>query len=276
MGFGRALRHLQMHDAAPYIDEIWDFLVSDCSGNKAWLVDVLEATGQPLEFVKYIGQHLLKGTYRDDENLEWNFAWLLVETTKRSSKGSRRTLDKLFGLRMAEPQNWEFLPIVQILELDGHSGLFAVLEKFGQAIQQQKAGTLPRYLSSRVKDAVRDGINLEQWCEQSANVAAALLQITMTTPPLPIQLAYLPYSTIRAMIQKRKKPSDYQLSLWGQSATLGELRLAARDLLLQRQPQKIRSYLRIFTKRPFPLDFRHLMRFSKHTANQSSIDNHTS
>lgn len=74
-----------------------------------------------------------------------------------------------------------------------------------------------------------------------------------------------PYSKIKAMIEAASAGNRFTYCFWGEHADATNLLQAAQDLLTQSDPARLRDYLEIFWKRPFPLDPAALIPLAQHT-----------
>lgn len=72
-----------------------------------------------------------------------------------------------------------------------------------------------------------------------------------------------PYAEIRRRILEEDK-SVVGLAIWGERATESELLLAADDLLLETEPERLLHYLRIFSARPFPHGHEAILPLARH------------
>jgi len=68
----------------------------------------------------------------------------------------------------------------------------------------------------------------------------------------------LTYDQIRSSIESRR--AGGVLRQWAAQASDSDLKLAAHDLIQEKDLEKLRSYLVLFRKRSFPLDIGHLLR----------------
>lgn len=279
LGLGRIILYLQKHPAAPHRAAIlqaclhslaWDIQIE---GSRAeYMFDIIELTGEQAFYREHILAAL--ATSGDDADASQLFA-LARRFAARGDEAARQAMYDKF---IANRQDGINAGAEQLIFLDGISGFIFVADQFGKSLLAGKEDWLYGYLLGWLEDmygeeAVRPAIErareenpqVRAYLEAAAEVEAQRKKHTTSR----MDTTEMPYSQIKAILAGRKDdPFDIETDIavrrWSKHATQADLAQAAADLLLETDPKRLRTYLRIFWQRKFPLAVESLIEFVRH------------
>jgi hypothetical protein len=267
LGLGRAVLHLREHDSAPHRQVILDACLhskaydAQVEGSRAeYMLDLMRASGELWFYVSEVNASLAEAADDWDSYQRFRIVRLLAQGGER---GAREAMYSAFRSKSTSSSDIA----TEFVELDGIKGLIFVLGRIGEQLTQDANRWEDDYLLSVAGDA----------CGQAA-VDSALRNAALTDKNIKEYMAAveanralrgskqksdpagLSYGDVRSLIEANK--AGGVLVKWGQTASDSELEAAARDLVHETDPAKLKSYLRIFRKRQFPLDCDHLLRLA--------------
>jgi len=265
LGLGRAVLSLEQHDSNPYREIILDACLQNrahdaqVEGSRAkYMLEIIHKSGDLTFFADAILRSL-----RDKED-DWN-------TPQRFEMARLLAQDGYPGIREAMYLAFRTMEISasdvasEFIELDGIQGALFVIAQIGSQIAKNPLKWEDEYLLSVVtdkcgKDAVDSALNAAAENDQNVRAYIAAVEenrreraaIQMPNP------GNMTYGQIKSLIENDKAGGF--LRKWAQAATDSDLESAARDLVQETDPRKLKSYLTIFRKRRFPLDANYLLR----------------
>jgi hypothetical protein len=274
-GLGRAIAYARENDVEPFREAILDACLHCYSvdpqseGTRALYMFELVNLAPDREF--YCGEVLksLSGCADNwDAVQRFRFAsYMAMDGDDRA----RRAMYKEFnpGPRMVE------MTAVDFVEMDGLEGFLFAAEKVGALLlawpDDVDEGALLWHATERfgedqslsvLRQAAQSNPRLEAYrvaaqahCEKSAAHKSR-------------EIITLPYAEFK---ERRSEAGGYWLSRWGEQATAEDLELAAHDLLAARTPEVCVTYLRIFSRRPFPLETDYLLKLAASDDERVSI-----
>lgn len=269
LGLGRAIFFLQTHGATAYRDTI----LAACMENTVfdpqveperspYLMEVLQQTGEEDYYREPILVALQGQNNPDLEDQLFDLASYFAE---RGSEAAREVMYKTFAENAAK--GGYRIGGDQIIRLDGIPGLLHVAQCLGEHLsdcQQCWEGDNPDgYLrliaeEKEGEEAVR--LALGEAAARDRRVAAyndwvrAAAERQASGAYAPVE----PYERLK----QRLADGDVDrgdLRQWGRKANQQAIKQAARDLLLETNPGRLLSYLRIFAARAFPFSPRKLV-----------------
>jgi hypothetical protein len=267
VGLGRAVLHLQSHDAAPYRDTIlpaclhnmvYDTQVEE--GREQYLFDLISLTGET-DFYRERLSAALPATH--DPRDRGQIGAVLRLFAERGDETSRTALYDAFTA--AGGRDVSALGD-QIVELDGVPGLLFVA-------QQLSTGDCDSWSLEHLVWLAKEMDGLDVVARALADASATDSRVAAFAAAARAALAPEEDSGERAAAiqqRRREEAADYErlrqrleagdgkaaslLWLWGSEASESELVRAATDLLRESEPWRLRAYLRLFHRRRFPLD----------------------
>ncbi len=277
IGLGRAILHLQQHDAAPYRDVILHACLHNTAydaqveGSRAeYMMDVIERTGDKEFFRIRILDAL--ANLPDESKLLWDgtqlfdFARLFVE---QGDQDARQVMYKKFAANV-ETESW--LGAHELIELDGIQGFLFIAEKLGERALSDPEFVDGDYLLRVVEEdfpheEVKTALNHAR--AQSPRVRAYMETILASRKRFKANhqkrkveyrnFSKLTYDEVKHKLESLDRPKSglgSNLRFWGQDANDENIVHAARDLLAlsESDTHRILAYLEIFWHRPFPLE----------------------
>ena len=271
-GLGRAILYLQNYDPAPFFDVILDASVRNTvydkhfgSSKAKYLLEIFELTGRSDELIEQMLKAYgnLKLNERPDKDL-------ILEIAKRGNPQAHRLIVQDFPLELDDDPLYAGS---NLIELEGIKGFLQVAKALAGFVREDPDFDPSAFYYFRdflEKNDLETTAILEQAREEDADIQFFLTQAETNlkeraellskpqkkTPPLS-------YSKIVSRI-KTRSISEYPLTQWSMSASAQLLRRAARDLVIQTDPERIRRYLHIFRERWFPLGYTKLMPYTQH------------
>lgn len=270
-GRGRAIQHLQQHDAAPYRDVLLHACTHDvCFDAQSegprgqYLYELLHLIPEP-EFYR----EQLLAALATSETLEGSRdREALLDLTRcfaeRSDEAARAALYERFA-RNAARGNDEGAEA--IIELDGLAGFLYVAEVLGaRSLAEPGEWADDHYLTLIEKQVGKETIaaplaearRTNPHIEAFLSEAEAFRAACATSERPNMRLVGLPYAQVRERIVARRNRPAINLERWGESAPAEELALAAHDLLTEEEPRRLTDLLHIFRGGTFPLNTQRL------------------
>ncbi len=282
-GLGRAILCLQQHDPAPYREIVLEACLQDtrfdaqCEGSRVpYLLEAMELIGD----VAFFEQRILEAypetptvtpEFHENTWLEQQFSDFAFEFAQRESSFARRLLYESFAANPMYSDRFALERDVNIIKLDGLEGLSFVLEQYAQVAKNDS----DFYIDSPFRHLVTVlGVAdvqsyVEKLCAEDADIKALIDRSKLSqisepySQPVRRKLRALAYDVLVRQVQRRS-PYPGGVFGWARRANQLLLRRAARDLLLQTDPELIRGYLHAFRSRKFPLTVRHLLKLARH------------
>lgn len=266
-GRGRAIQHLQQHDATPYRDVLLHACTHDVcfdaqmEGPRGhYLYELIHLTSEPGFYREQLlaalaTSEMLEGS-RDRE--------ALLDLTRcfahHGDKAARAALYERFACNTAIGSEEG---AKEIIELDGLAGFLHVADALGaRSLAEPGAWADDHYLTileeqlgkeavaAPLTEARRTNPRIEAFLSDSEQARAQRGKARRQQPPL----VGLPYAEVRERIVTLQARSPRELLRWGETAPDKELLLAAHDLFLEPALRPPTALLLIFGARPFPLD----------------------
>ena len=161
----------------------------------------------------------------------------------------------------------------EFIHLDGMTGLLFVLDKIGAWMLEDSTYWEDRSFLDEMKRTIGDGMAdaIKQAATDNPNIGIYLDRVhehgrELAQRPARPDLKSLEYLKLREVIMDDpKRMSKVWSWVWGMGASEQDLRLAADDLMMEDDPDRLLAYLRIFRKREFPGDPRRLFELSLST-----------
>ena len=271
IGLGRAILHLQQHDAAPYREAI----LHACLHNSTYdvqvenrgieyLLDVISLTGDEQFFQQRIIERLSDPSPLEDydEYQLFNFA------TYFAQKGDNQARDIIYARFVQNVAADSQVGTRNIIELDGIEGFIFVINQLSNQVFVEEDMWNYDFIIWDLED-----------CYGEEKTRLALDKASVDNPYLKeIVLAVgkhrarrekekypnpskIPFEEITRWIvdpEKRQNP-PVSWSMWGKYADDDAIRNAAADLLIEENEDHLIAYLRLFQRRRFPLDYRRVI-----------------
>ena len=235
----------------------------------AYLIELVLLVGATDDLAAVLADPLADLPGDDDIAQRYELAGLLA---RDGVPGMREVLyrgqEQLIDRWLAEPTEWgpSTVPARHLIAIDGIGGAIFAFAQLGRAaLAGGSFGT-----DQELIDAAHDALGGERADAMLAEARAndprvdAYLLAAETPPtrddnPLPEGWLEWPWVELKEAIERRVRGTGlpaFFASRWGERAPEGELSLAAQAFvgLPNDDVELLRSYLRIFKKRPFPLD----------------------
>ena len=294
LGLGRAILFLRQNDARPYRDVIlnacthWTGYDQQVEGTRTpYLMTVLDATGDLASYVEPILAAFRASTDRRDQQ---QLIRLASEVAQDGYAEARAALYECFDRNDTEEP---FACASELIGVDGLDGLLYIAERIGAALLENPAALgdddwLLRSLRDDAgercgKEAVQ--ATLAQAARESPHVRAYVQRVQAIDAEEAAQraarsaarvarprgrsgqgdLRNTPYEHIKRQIAEASPPWSMRgLLSWGERASADDLAHAAADLLAERDERRLRAYLEVFRRRPFPLEVDRLLALMRH------------
>jgi hypothetical protein len=283
-GLGRAILCLQKHDPAPYKSIILEACLRDtrfdsqCEGSRVpYLLKAIELVGE----IAFFEERILEAYPATPEVvpephgthwLEEQFTKFAVVFAKRGSDIARRLLYQSFAANPRYSDTFALDKDQAIIELDGLEGLNFVLKQYVRVAKTDSQFSIDSWLlDNLVKQLGTEVVetHLEQLCLED-NAIKILVDRSQLLPIIKTAASTKkrtrPTVSYSDLIQRIRQRSPYpgRVITWSKFATQAMKRQAARDLVLQTDPELIRGYLYVFHTYRFPLSVRHLLKLARH------------
>lgn len=265
-GLGRAHLILQSEDPAPFravlhsacLEDPGFFTVS-ITERAQYLFELISLAGEPGFFLQgIIGELETPGPEQD-----WMDRQLLFGLLRRfAGRGFGEAREAMYSALTRF--DYESESATEVVRLDGEQGLVFA----GEQLLRCGSDNLPseQYtLLAALRETDPAGFERQRTQPAAPWVSAVLEERGSFTirdadcEPPPNK----PYTEIRRRILEEDK-SLVGLPIWGERATESELQLAADDLFLETEPERLLHYLRIFADRPFPHGHEAILPLARH------------
>lgn len=268
IGLGRAILHLQKHDAAPYRDVILDACLHNAvydrqveGGNGRYIMDIIELTGEQ----KFYRKQILDAASAINDNADDRDASHLLDMVQQfAEQGDKEARQIIYDvISTLTPENpWDAW---RIIELDKIEGFLFIADNLGEfAISGAKFYETDYLLWSLEDDvgeaeatktlteARQDNERIDAYLKVVEKYRADREQHGKASQSRKSKPTNLTYSEITKQIESPGWGG--MLNTWGKTADPESLKLVANDLLQEEDPDKLRKYLTIFRRTPFPLN----------------------
>lgn len=265
LGLGRAVLQLRDHDGRPYRDLILDACLHNraydpqVEGNRAeYMIDVMRASGE----TDFLADAVLRSL--SDAEDSWDIPQKFAMARRLAQSGNSEAREAMYAA--FETMEFSARDVAEeFVVLDGVPGLLFVVSRIGMRLARNseeweddyllgeaRRACGPETVDAALQDAAKTDVNVRVYLDR-VNKNIALRSATRSPEP-----GGLTYCQIRTSIEAGH--AGGLLTKWGQLASDSDLEVAAHDLIQERDPQKLLSYLRIFRKRRFPLEISPLLR----------------
>jgi hypothetical protein len=269
IGLGRAIIHLQTHDAAPYCDAILNACLHNTAyepfteGTRArYLYEVIHLTGEVPFYRKHILKALMKSSPAwqnwDGQHL-FDFATLFA---LKGDKGARRVITERFDVNATTGHT---LGAQHMISLKGIAGFGHVASHLGgiepaednYVSYSDVIERIERMYGKEKSQFVFDRFSADN--RMSAFIATAQKEREQQRQARnkrdPKELTYAEFKQwIADELIPTKNYTTFSCMVWGVNASESDLVTAANDLLALKDLDYLHAYLRVFDKRSFPLD----------------------
>ena len=276
IGLGRAILFLRSNDARPYRDAILSACVH-CStydhqseGSRVqYLRDIIRETKEEVLYRTEITSALPASSHDDDMEQLFDLA---LAFAKEGDERARRAMYAKFAENAAQGITtgaW------QLIELDKAEGLLFITERFGEYAQADDKFWDDRGLIRLAEEQVgaeRLQATLQLARSRNAQIAKYLEVVEKTEQRAAaylesdrFDLTSLSYDELKQHITEHTATDQrFLLGRWGEKADDESIERAARDLLEQDSNGPLLSYVRIFSRRTFPLNPGRLISLARH------------
>jgi hypothetical protein len=282
-GSGRAILCLQKHDPEPYKKIILDACLEDtrydsqCEDSRVpYLMEAMSLAGGIDAYRKIILDQLTIPPLQTPEELpyeeivkETQLVGFALQFAKHGDVRARDLLYEGFAANPEYEEQYGSGRSLAILELGGMDGLTFVLTQYGRAARQNPEFFTDFWCTWDVsnllgKERVEQHVQL--LCRHSKDIDLLVkrgeLKFGKALKKRRRTLK-LPYEKLVSMIEARR-PYPMSIPFWGRRSSKAQLRRAARDLVLQTDPELIRGYLYVFRDVKFPLSIKHVLKLVLH------------
>ena len=271
IGLGRAILHLQTHDAAPYRDAILEACLHDTRYDRQaegprndYLFQTITLAGFRDAFREPLLEALRNAPEPDDYDT-YQVNGLVCRYAEQGDSEARQLVYDHFVAHLTSDEWGDQVRADNLIRLDGVEDFLFAVERFGERLPEARECDPPYWFSGPE----------DKWDEDEHAFWDAAVQRAASNPAL---AAYVEYEQARrarweANRNTRKpwrmcsyeklKPritartSEVYLRTWGKCANEAELEHAATDFLALPPDTDLvllRKWLSIFQKRRFPLD----------------------
>ncbi len=262
-GLGRAHLLLRRDGPEPYRDALLHACLHDlrygwpCEGSReVYLFELIQFTGEASLYRRAILDALAAQGEKAEEYHLFEIALLFAQ------QGDAEARQVMYDAFTANAERQDYTGGDEIVRLDGLDGFLFVAERFVRAPGEWEPWHVRSWVSLLEE---REGEG-RAWQVVEAACAgdpshAALLELVRAQRAqrdelrAPRKRPELDYAAVRQQIEQNGTKGLYvRLGYWGKGAREADLELAARDLLKEEDPERLRAYLWIFRMRRFPLD----------------------
>lgn len=280
-GLGRAIQHLQTHDAEPRLAAIEYACLKNtaydpqCEETRdAYLFEIIELTGQSAYFLDRITQHLFLAEENYDLAQLYALTRMFAQTDfPEARKFLYERFDKFvtqkeMGGLDGDPWHRGMISLFSedLLKLDGLDGLIWVADRLGQELNKPE----DYYIDDSVLYEANERFGKNEVNNLFANLSTTNPNISIYSETLFVQeqkqlanrakarknRGYVDYQTFKTNLmryEKGKVPLYISTGWSKRTATDKDLEEAALALLEISEPNLLAVYLRIFRWRRFPL-----------------------
>lgn len=263
LGLGRAILHLREGDSYPYEELILDA----CLHNKAYdpqvegsraryMFDIMLSSGNAAFFADAVIRSLPKGPHDWDSSQRFGIARLLAQGRNSFAREAMYSAFRECELKESDIA-------AEFIELDGLDGLIFVVGQIGAQLVKNPEQWADPFLLSVARDICgKDPVEavIRNASATDKNIMAYLTSVEQNNnskAPRPDPKT-MTYDQIRLLIEAKR--AGGLLREWAQNASVAELERAARDMLQEKDPEKLRSFLVLFWSRSFPLELNHIFK----------------
>jgi hypothetical protein len=257
-GLGRAILYARDHDVGEFREIILDACLHcysadvQCEGTRAPFMYELVDLLPDREF--YFSEILRSlPNCGDDWDAVQRFRFA-SDMGMDGNEDARRAMYENFhpGPQTAEQTGTDFV------RMDGLHGFLFAAEKLGELRLDGAKVVDLEWLASFASEALGEDQILSALRDAAKNnprIEAYRLAVEASQEPRPRQkpeeINTLTYVEIKSRLTELK---GLQADHWGEHASASDLELAANDLVIAQTPEERLAFLRIFSRRPFPLD----------------------
>jgi hypothetical protein len=275
LGLGRATVYLQHHDDAPYRDAILHACLHDLSFDDdfeakrgLYLYRLLQHT-RAIEFYR---TRILEALAASEDEDAASQLFDLARLFARAGDAEARQV--MYDRFQANTLRGVLIGGRAIIELNKAAGLVAVAAAIGGQPRDEEDEWYDDWLLGTAED---EGVEntwrlLQEAAKEQPRIHDFLAKVKAyrarhgTRDRSRRDPATMSYTEIKERITASDPgPPMVSLPLWGETASDEDLRSAALDLLGETKPSRLRSYLRIFDRRRFPLEPDRLIELVSHT-----------
>ncbi|MHB9038436.1 MAG: hypothetical protein ACYC64_17430 [Armatimonadota bacterium] len=276
-GMGRPVLYLMQQDLAHYRDLIVDNCIHKRGYDRQlepsradYLLPLIRKSGEEDYYRQMILETLLEVEDGFDADQLSDFALIFAKS------GDAEARMALYERFQQPDMNGEFNGAAQLVELDGIEGLLFVLDRIGSDAQLLEYYVDDTYLIRVAEE--RCGVEevrsaLEVAAKDNPNIAAFLQVVSkhyttslrvedvmsIREPGYWVKHREEAVQDITWNEFKRKPGWEGLIGVWSRQASDSEMENVAKDVLSEDDPKKLESYLKIFSKRLFPLNPRRLI-----------------
>jgi len=264
LGLGRGILHLRDHDGHPYRELILDA----CLHNRAYDPQVegsraaymLEVIRESREMAFFTGA-VLRSLF--DTGHDWDTPQRFELARRLAQSGNTEAREAMYAAFKAAELSASDVA-VEFIELDGINGLLFVVGQIGRQLTANASRWEDDFLveeASRLCGEEPVDAALQDAAKTNADVRAFLdgvkeVRALRTASQRP-NAEGLTYDQIRSLIESGKAGGI--VVRWAEMASDSDLQAAGHDLVQERDPKRLISYLHMFRKRPFPLEITALL-----------------
>lgn len=257
-GLGRAMIYARDHDMRPFREVILDACLHchandpQCEGTRAgFMLELVEQLPDSHFYCDQVLESLPNGGDDWDTVQRFHFA------TYMAMDGDVRAKQAVYANFRPGPQNAESIGI-DFVRLDGLAGFVFAAERIGELLMSDSKPADVGWLVSHTQETFGEEVTLTALRQAAmtnpkveAYRAVAELQLEPRKPEPRIRVHDLTYLELK---QAQPTSNRFQGATWGERTDPENLKLAAHGLLLASASEEIVWHLRIFSRRPFPLD----------------------
>jgi hypothetical protein len=266
MGFGRALRHLQTHDAAPYKTIILEACLRDTAydvqidgSRAAYLMDAIHLA----DIVSLCKTKIISALPNSigDSRLYAQLTEFTLAFAKLGFTDAREALYQQF-LRSIQSDVENPECVDEIVELDGNDGLYFVLEEVGKLLTlETNVDFLTRLISEKRSPELEEAFT--QWCNNSPTIEKIIhvvdfywseLRKKQASHEKKVQNQKLTYDNVRKQSKQEDSPLRGLMRIWAHQASEADVKNMALELLELERVERLIGYLTFFSIHPFPLE----------------------
>ena len=260
LGLGRAVLYLQSHDSKPYRGALLDACLNDLSydaqagdDRAPYLYDLIQASGELPLYRDHVISSLQ--TSRGDSSERQIFA-LARRLAQAGDASAKQIIYEAFAQNAAQQH---YAGASELIALDGVDGFIFVAQHL-TSLDPEEDDWLPSAWIDDLEE--RDGKEAA-WsaldrASGSVPEIAPLLDLVKRERAASSPLNRSPqppvdYPTLRAEIERKGERTN-GLWAWGKAAADESIAEAARDLNMEQDRGRLLAYMKVFSRRAFPLE----------------------
>jgi hypothetical protein len=268
LGLGRAVLHLRDHGAYSYREVILDACLHNkahdpqVEGSRArYMWEIMSESGEMAFYADAVIRSLWEEEDDWDTPQRFEIARLLAQSGNSAAREAMHLAFRAKRLSASDIAS-------EFIELDGLQGLLFVVRQIGEQLAGNPDQWEDDYLLSmagaicgkeRVDATLRDAAETDK--DIKAYLAAVEENRALRAKAQRPDPKNLTYGQIRSLIES-KHPGGV-LREWAKTASDSDMERAARDLVHEKDPEKLKSYLKLFWKRRFPLQLDRLFQLAE-------------